>query len=433
MKTNFSLSLLSLMLLFFGACTIQSKTNKMLIQQIQQDENFAFTKAKALEIVKTGFNAGDGYGEVWIRDYNTFIELSAQVFEPEVLKENLLVFFKMQGEDGNIIDGFIPKEKVSGEGYDYIYSDLEPRYAGHKNTVETDQESSLVQAIFKYINVTGDKSILEETVGDKTVADRLEWAMDFLMQHRYNEKYGLLWGATTADWGDVQPEHDWGVYFTDDTHYAIDIYDNAMFLIALDNLMEIIPVSKEKWQPIRNQIAENTRKYLWDTANQKFIPHVYLDGSPFPEDFNENEIYYHGGTAVAIEAGLLSKEEIKISLEKMIANVKASGAGSIGLTMYPPYPEGFFKNKGMYPYGYQNGGDWTWFGGRMIQQLIKNGFVEEAYQQMQPMVKRVKDNDGFFEWYTVDNKPKGSGTFRGEAGVLFTAIKMFENYADAEK
>ncbi len=52
--------------------------------------------------------------------------------------------------------------------------------------------------------------------------------------------------------------------------------------------------------------------------------------------------------------------------------------------------------------------------GRMIQQLIKNGFVEEAYEQMQPMVKRVKDNDGFFEWYTVDNKPKGSGTFRGQ-------------------
>jgi len=420
------LSTLLIILFMIASCNPKQPQKQALMRQIHSNENFAFTKAKALEIVKTGFNAGDGYGEVWIRDYNTFIELSAQVFEPEVLKENLLVFFKMQGDDGNIIDGFIPKDKVSGVGYDYIYSGLEPRYAGHKNTVETDQESSLVQAIYKYINVTGDKSILNEMVGEKSVADRLEWAMDFLMQHRYNEKYGLLWGATTADWGDVQPEHDWGVYFTEDTHYAIDIYDNAMFLIALDNLMEIVPESKEKWQPVRNQIAENTRKYLWDETNQKFIPHIYLNGSPFPEDFNENEIYYHGGTAVAIEAGLLSNEEIKISLDKMIANVKASGAGSIGLTMYPPYPEGFFKNKGMYPYGYQNGGDWTWFGGRMIQQLIKNGFVEDAYQQMQPMVKRVKDNNGFFEWYTVDNKPKGSGTFRGEAGVLYKAIIMFE-------
>ena len=408
------------------SCNSKNIQNPELIKQIQTNEYFAFTKQKALEIVKTGFNAGEGYGEVWIRDYNTFIELSAEVFEANVLKENLLVFFKMQGNDGNIIDGFIPKEKITGHGYDYKYSDLEPRYAGHKNTVETDQESSLVQTVYKYVQVTNDKTILDDKVGDKTVADRLEWAMDFLMNHRYNEKYGLLWGATTADWGDVQPEHDWGVYFTEDTHYAIDIYDNAMFLIALDNLMELLPETKEKWLPIRNQIAENTRKHLWDETNQKFIPDIYLNGSPFPDDFNENEIYYHGGTAVAIEAGLLSKKEIKISLGKMVANVKASGAGSIGLTLYPTYLEGFYKNKSMYPYGYQNGGDWTWFGGRMIQQLIKYGFVEEAFEQMQPMVKRVKENDGFFEWYTVENKPKGSGTFRGSAGVLYKAILMFE-------
>ena len=193
--------------------------------------------------------------------------------------------------------------------------------------------------------------------------------------------------------------------------------------------MELLPSKKEKWEPIRNQIAENTRKYLWDTENQKFIPNVYLNGSPFPEDFNEREVFNHGGTAVAIEANLLSKEEIKISLDKMIENVKASGAGSIGLTIYPTYPEGSFKNKSMSVYGYQNGGDWTWFGGRMIQQLIKNGFVEEAYDQIQPMVKRVKDNDGFYEWYTVDNKPKGSGTFRGSAGVLYDAIILFQEYA----
>ena len=42
------------------------------------------------------------------------------------------------------------------------------------------------------------------------------------------------------------------------------------------------------------------------------------------------------------------------------------------------------------------------------------------------MVKQVKDNDGFHEWYTVDNQPKGSGTFRGSAGVLYKAIIMLE-------
>jgi len=99
----------------------------------------------------------------------------------------------------------------------------------------------------------------------------------------------------------------------------------------------------------------------------------------------------------------------------MIKRVKQAGAASIGLTMYPSYPEGYFVNKGMGPYTYQNGGDWTWFGARMIQQLIKYGLLTEAYEQIQPMTKRVKDNNGFYECYSVDNKPRGSGTFRGEA------------------
>lgn len=414
------------------ACTSQPSQKENFAKEIQSNEYFAFVNEKALEVVKTGFNAGDGYGEVWIRDYNTFIELSAEIFETDVLKENLMVFFRMQGNDGNIIDGFIPVDKADDD-YHYIYSELEPRYAGHKNTVETDQESSLVQAVYKYVRAMGDASILNEVVDEKTVAARLEWSMDFLMNHRYNEQYGLLWGATTADWGDVQPEHEWGVYLTEDTHYALDIYDNAMFLIALENLMALLPNLKEKWQPVHTQIFDNSRKFLWDETNQKFIPHIYLDSSPFPDDFDENEIYYHGGTAVAIEAGLLSKEEVKTAIEKMDENVKAAGAGSIGLTIYSPYPDGFFKNKGMYPYGYQNGGDWTWFGGRMIQELIKNGFPEEAYEHMQPMVKRVKDNDGFFEWYTVNNEPKGSGTFRGSADVLWKAIQLFEEYANDAK
>ncbi len=415
------------------SCT-KNIENEKLVTEIKTNEEFKFVKNKAIEVVKTGFNAGDGYGEVWIRDYNTFIELSAEVFKFKELEENLLVFFRLQGEDGNIIDGFIPKEKavVTEGGYEYIYSDLEPIYCGHKNTVETDHESSLVQAVYKYINKTSRTDFLNINVGEYTVAQRMEMSMDFLMNYRFSDKFGLIYGATTADWGDVQHSHPWGVYITDDTHYCVDIYDNAMIIIALDNMMALIPETKEKWQKIRDDIAKNVMIVLWDDKNSKFIPHVYLEKSPYPDYFDENEIYYHGGTAVAIQAGLLSKEQIKISLDKMIQNVKESGAGSIGLTMYPPYPAWAFENKGMYPYGYQNGGDWTWFGGRMIIGLIENGFIKEAYEQIQPMTDRVVQNDGFFEWYTVDNEPEGSGTFRGSAGVLYEGITMLEKWAERE-
>ena len=426
-KRNHIILLLTVLLV--TACKDPNLENRLLAEKIWADSNFPFVMQKANEVVRTGFNAGDGYGEVWIRDYNTFIELACDVFDKEDIRENLLVFFRMQGDDGNIIDGFIPKDKTSAGGYDYIYSDLELRYAGHKNTVETDQESSLIQALYKYVKKTGDREFLSEQVGDYSIAIRIEHALQFLLDHRYNEEYGLLWGATTVDWGDVQPEHDWGVFLTDDTHYCIDIYDNAMFLIALENFMELVPEKREKWKPVHEQIAINSRKYLWDEENQKFIPHIYLNGSPFPDDFDENSVCYHGGTAVAIEAGLLKQDEIRSSINQMIENVKASGAASIGLTVYPPYPDGCFKNKGMYPYGYQNGGDWTWFGARMISQLIRNGFVKEAYEHIQPMVMRVKANDGFFEWYSLNNEPKGSGTFRGSAGVLYSSIQLFDEWA----
>lgn len=427
-----SINLLLVVFLLIGCNS--KKTEKDLAEKILNNKEFQQVKAKAVEVVKTGFNAGDGYGEVWIRDYNTFIELSAEVFDSKELEENLLVFFRLQGKDGNIVDGFIPKIKaISTEGgYQYINTDLEPLYSGHKNTVETDQESSLVQAVYTYIAKTGNTGFLNRIVGDASVAERMEMSMRFLLDKRWADKYGLIYGATTADWGDVQHTHPWGVYITDDTKFCIDIYDNAMMLIALDNMMELVPKTRKKWKKIRDDMAKKAMKVLWDSKNQKFIPHVYLNGSPYPDDFDENKIYYHGGTAMAIKAKLLNRAQIKISLNKMIANVKASGAGSIGLTLYPTYPEWAFENKGMYPYGYQNGGDWTWFGGRMIQQLVANRFMEEAYEQLLPMTKRVVENNGFYEWYTVDNKPEGSGTFRGSAGVLYKAIEMLEEWAEVQ-
>ena len=418
-------------LLLIGCVT--QKEDKELAQKILSNEQFNEVKNRALAVVKTGFNAGDGYREVWIRDFNTFIELSAEVYPAEELKENLLVFFRMQGDDGNIIDGFTPAEKITKEETDFSYFELEPRYAGHKNTVETDQETSLIQTVYKYVKTTGDRTILDVLIGDKTVAQRLEWAMQFLMDKRFSTQYGLIWGSTTADWGDVQPEHGWGVDIDGNTHKAIDIYDNAMFVIALDNLMELLPELESKWLPVRHKLAKNSKNHLWDEKDQKFIPHIYLNGSPFPEGFDENAIYYFGGTAVAIEAGLLSEEEISTSINEMISRVKQAQAPSIGLTLYPPYPDGFFVNKIMNPeYSYQNGGDWTWFGARMIYQLVKYDFVENAYEQLLPMTERVIKNDGFYEWYTVDNKPKGSGTFRGSAGVLYTAIIALEEWANSQ-
>jgi hypothetical protein len=290
----------------------------------------------------------------------------------------------------------------------------------------------LIQAIDKYITIVHDTSILYEEIAGMPVLAHLGRSIDYLLKNRYSKKYKLLTGATTQDWGDVQIEGGAVVDVDENTHWAIDIYDNAMFIIALKNMIHFTrdPAEKKKWVDLKKLTEQNIRKYLWDSARHKFIPHIYINQSPFPKTFDENKIYFHGGTAIAIEAGLLSKKEIELVNNDMLRNVKLSGAPSIGLTLYPPYPDGIFKGSNTCkPYVYQNGGDWSWFGGRMIQQLILNGFVEEAYDELQPMIDRVIKNNKFYEWYSVDGKPKGSADFKGSAGVLGKAIDMLHTWA----
>jgi glycogen debranching enzyme len=356
------------------------------------------------------------------------------VNEPEGIRDSLLEFFRFQGEDGNIVDGYIPADRAH-VAYEYRRSELSPGLLAHKNTVETDQESSLVQAIHKYVQVTGDRAFLTEEIDDTSVLDRLEAALGYLLEHRFDADHGLLWGATTVDWGDVQPEHEWGVELDESSHRAIDIYDNAMFVVAIDGFLELLdddPETIRRWTARRDGVKERIREHVWDAEGQKFVPHIYLEGSPFPEEFDEDALWYHGGTAVAIEAGVLHRDEIRASLERMVVNVREAGASSIGLTVYPPYPEGFFKNPDMAPWSYQNGGDWCWFGGRMIQQLVRHGFAEEAYRELKPMVHRALEHDGFYEWWTRDNQPRGSGQFRGSAGVLGRAIEMLQAWAQGQ-
>ena len=432
MKKN--LSLISLLFVLLVACS-KPTDKQLLARQILADTTFQQVDSMARATIRSGFNAGSGYSQIWARDMNTFIETACEVSDTQQLRQAILLFFALQQPNNEMIDGYVLKEDFTWYDDTPYYSDAAPGHVAFKNTVETDQESSLIHIVGKYVEKTGDTSILEEVVAGKTVRERMGLMVDYLMKERYNEKYGLLYGAMTADWGDVQPFDDFGCDMNELSFPAIDVYDNAMFIIALDYLAKLSGDSPEsnRWKTLRAGIADNVHKHLWDEKHQKFIPHIYLDKSPIPEGFDESLIHYHGGTAIAIEAGLLSPEEIKTVNAQMVENVRLSGMPSIGLTLYPVYPDNFFHGGMSKAYLYQNGGDWTWFGGRMIQQLIANGLVKEAYEEVRPMIERVVKNEGFYEWYGMGGVPSGSGHFKGSAGVLSKAIEMFREWAEKEE
>ena len=150
-----------------GSCTQKTETLS-LKDQILQDKNMDKVEQMALDLVKGGFNAGSSYSEVWIRDYNTFIELSMEVMPDSLIRKNLDLFFAFQGPTGDIVDGFVPiftADLDNKGGYKYRLSDLAPDYAAHKNTVETDHETSLIQAVAKYIRKSNNKDYLQHKIG----------------------------------------------------------------------------------------------------------------------------------------------------------------------------------------------------------------------------------------------------------------------------
>src|SRR6201991_881598 len=258
------------------SCMGQTAADSKLASAILNDPRLDTVQNRALALLH-GFSAGTSYSEVWIRDFNTFIAGSLKVHPKEEVQDMLLLFFKSQGDDGNIVDGLVDSAKAN-VGYKYRYSKLLPGWAGHKNTVETDQESSLIQAVKKYVDLTGDTAFLLKNVGGNTVFSRMEAALNYILRDRWSAKYGLVIGATTIDWGDVQPENGWGVAINDHTKWPIDIYDNAMFAMAINDLLHMRPHNYQTgrdWKQVAQNLRASVRNHLWDPSAKKYKPHIY--------------------------------------------------------------------------------------------------------------------------------------------------------------
>ena len=71
----------------------------------------------------------------------------------------------------------------------------------------------------------------------------------------------------------------------------------------------------------------------------------------------------------------------------------------------------------------------------ILQRYRKNALIAPLYIRKMGYFPKVKyhyvqkDNGGFYEWYTPAGEPMGSGTFRGEAGVLYHANYLLREWA----
>jgi len=356
-----------------------------------------------------GFSPGKDYPQIWLRDANTIIPAARYFYEETYLLSWLKEHLYHQKENGSLCDWIDSQGNTD------------------KNTTETDQESSAVQAAYQVYEIMGTKWLKKKIKGERII-DRLETALEYVLFNRFSKEWGLLVGAHTADWGDVDvvDEGQEAVYVDERTKWTSDIYDQAMFYQACVELSEMWeslgePENARDWYGIASSLHKAANQKLWQEDKGFYRVHVHL--SLWEHEFDESDMFAMGGNAVAVVSGLADSSQAQQIIETALKRQKQYKISTISGTLLPPYPANTFEHGLMdQPYEYQNGAQWDWFGGRLITSMFENGFSSQAQDKLMEIIQKNIQNRGFFEWDTREGRGRGSDLFCGSAGVLAQAV-----------
>jgi len=361
----------------------------------------------------SGFAAGTAYPQIWLRDSNTTIAASRYFYESAFLRSWLIEHLALQKDDGGLED--------------WIYSN--GRF--DKNTTASDQEINAVQAAARITEILG-PGWLDDKINGQTILSRLEKSMLFVLANRFDAKLGLIKGAHTADWGDVDmTHHDQSAIYVDaETHWTCGIYDQGVFVSAAKSLARMLATrgleeQARRWEEKAQLIRINSDQWLWQEDKGFYKVHVHLDA--LHHDFDEDSMFAMGGNAEAIISGLASEEKCRRIIESALARQDSFKMSTISGTLLPPYPKKFFRHPMVDdPYEYQNGGQWDWFGGRFVYGMFEHGFSRQAREKLLEIAKKDIANRGLYEWDSPAGIGQGSSFFSGSAGSLAKAL--FEGY-----
>ncbi|MBN1274325.1 MAG: hypothetical protein JXB26_18850 [Candidatus Aminicenantes bacterium] len=366
---------------------------------------------------KTGkihaFSPGTDYPQVWLRDAATILPVSRYFYGGAHLCSWLEEHLFFQEPNGSLQDW------------------IDSRGLKDKNTTETDQESNAVLAAYQVFSLLG-SDWLETSVGGEKIIDRLEKAMTYVLKARQDPRFGLIVGAHTADWGDVDMVDDdnRAVYTDERTHWTVDIYDQAMFFEASGRLAEMLESLNRMdkasyWFSQQKKIGMETNQLLWQPEKGFYRIHIHLDS--LKHSFDESNIFAMGGNVQAILSGLSGKDRSIRIIQEALIRQNTYGFSTVSGTLLPPYPQGTFRHPLLDdPYEYQNGGQWDWFGGRLVYAMFDKGFSTIGKEKLLEIFNKILTNRSFFEWDTKAGTGRGSDTFAGGAGMVGKAL--FEGY-----
>jgi hypothetical protein len=355
-----------------------------------------------------GFAAGTTYPQVWIRDTSTMMGY-ARFFYP---------LADLQG----IVERFFLTQSPGGEIQDWVDS------VGRcdKNTVESDQETSLVLAAWQL--ALGDPAWLHGEVAGVSRLRRLDLALEWLWRNRRDPGRGLIWSGFTADWGDVERSYpdQRSIKLSDRSQRTYSTYTQALFLQAARKLALMAGRLGDKnlmgkWRQREITVSAETRRQLFLPDKGYFLVHR-VEGKDDVLRWERN-ILAVGGNAEAMRAGLMSKAEIARFLKVLEQRRGEYGLRTVSFTLLPPFPENFFPHPLLrIPWSYQNGGEWDWIGGRLVSALYQAGFRAEAEGYLKEIAEKNLAEMNVFEWSDRGGNGQGALFYAGAAGVLGETI-----------
>jgi hypothetical protein len=379
-----------------------------------------------------GFSAGEAYPQVWLRDSATLLPFARYLYPRPVLVSWLEEHLSHQRPSGELSDWIAPGGpdlfRPGAPRCRQIYRLGATELTADRNTAAADQESSAVHAAYLYVRLSGDDAWLRRRVLGRSVLDRLDAGLRFLLRVRLDRRLHLVTSALTADWGDVSPAYpdQRAIYLDEKTPVVAALYPSVTACRASREMSWLHarggdPGAAQAWATRAEDLRRAMRRRLWQPERGFFRMHLSTDGRPLP--FDDSGLFALGGNALAISSGVATPEEAARIFAVVEERRRAQGLDTVASVLLPPYPRGFFLHPALREeYGYQNGGQWDWWAGPYVRAEFEQGHARGALAHLTRILDRVRRAGGLFEWSTRNGRGRGSPMYAGSAAALGTAL-----------
>ena len=381
-----------------------------------------------------GFGAGDLYPQIWLRDSATLLPLARYYYDREELTSWIEEHLAAQQPDGALFDwiarGRPEAFRTWAPQVRELYAADGVVLAADKNTTESDQEASAVCSVYLAYQTVRDPAWLRKPILGHSVIERATSALEYVLAHRRDRTSGLVFGALTADWGDVSPTYadQRAIYLDERTPRAVGLYGSAQAAQAARDLSALYAVlgdsiHAQRWRAEAEHLSAAIERELWQPQRGFYRMHRLLTPAlarGFPPD---DDVFAMGGHAVALLAGVGDDERARRVFACAEQRRTQYSLATIAATLLPPYRAGVFQHAAMaQEWQYQNGGQWDWYAGRFVRAEFERGRSQRAIEHLRALAHRVRLSGGLYEWNEREGKGRGSARYAGSAAALGDAV-----------